>query len=426
MHAPSTPNAPAKVLAGLLQREAALPPTVAARVEAAVADVVRGHPPEAPKPRAQTLTRVVRALIRRGDGAAAVALLNVAPGLQSLGDDGVLLHLDALEAAGEIEAVKTILRGLPIGFGSPAAEAINNARWRFRIPSDQVLLENLVGPLDRDVREIVRDLPVEQALNAHVRESARALLPLSAAPTDLEDFARRIAWGKVADRLLIISLLGVDDPVVAAFARGICRLVRPFDPAPLREAAGRGVSVLIALAHAGHFVTLNRHIPNLGLPRLSVGRVPRAISRTGSFGLGTKSMSGAGFLGAVKRVKAAPHLITIFPDGPDGREMQAFPLLGRKVILGLGAATLAWHSRAATFFAGTRWRDGWLEVYLREGPVAEPNVDRDAFNEAFHAFYLGCLAEIVTGPPENFAREGGMWRSIHQLFDATEEQAAAR
>ena len=36
----------------------------------------------------------------------------------------------------------------------------------------------------------------------------------------------------------------------------------------------------------------------------------------------------------------------------------------------------------------------------------------EVFERAFYDFYLGCLRQIVTGPPEDMAPNGGFWRFL--------------
>ena len=89
----------------------------------------------------------------------------------------------------------------------------------------------------------------------------------------------------------------------------------------------------------------------------------------------------------VKVLKTKPYRMSVFPDGRAGGDRRAFTLLERQVSLGLGASSLAWHGRAATFFVGTRWRGvDAIEIYIGPGPVADASGDREAFDEAFHAF----------------------------------------
>ncbi len=95
-------------------------------------------------------------------------------------------------------------------------------------------------------------------------------------------------------------------------------------------------------------------------------------------------------------------------------------LFGRTIRLGQGASTLAYIARAATFFSGTRWEDGRVQVYLRPGPVADQGMDRKDFDRAFYAFYLACLKEIVLGNAEDLAG-GVIWQLLNQPMPSGKE-----
>lgn len=238
-----------------------------------------------------------------------------------------------------------------------------------------------------------------------------------------DDLLRRLLWGQNVDiyikflRRFSLPFLNCmpDDPT----ARKLLRLNHELggalildDASPLQAAAATQ-SVLLSTAHAGASEVEWQLFGHVDLPMaLVAANSDTTLRGTNRLTLGTQGDFQANFLKLVKIVKKSPHLIRIFPDGPKGGDLLEFDLLGRKIRLGQGAATLAWHARAATFFTGTRWEGAKIRIYLRQGPVADKGMGREAFDQAFYAFYLDCLKEIVLGAPEDMGGMGGFWPSL--------------
>lgn len=184
--------------------------------------------------------------------------------------------------------------------------------------------------------------------------------------------------------------------------------VDAFDPAPIEAAFDQGRSAMITRAHVGANAVPTDLKYETGYPRVLINRSSETDLSEDSLRLklGTRGNVQADFLKLTKRVKAAPHLIEIYPDGGQGSDFAPAQILGRTIQLGRGAAALAYHSRAATFFCDSNWIDGRLRFTLHPGPVAERGADRQEFEDAFHAFYAARLEAILLGPVEDFAPSG--------------------
>lgn len=345
-----------------------------------------------------------------------LALLDAVPAIEARNSALAFARLMALEQSGRIEELKAALGRVEVRPGDPNALFITRMRGRHNVADPS--FETFYGPLQRDLGEILRDLPVDRWDGPRLGRIAEGLYALAPdRPMPLADYRRRYVWGHVADTFLF-SLMrqNTEDPAIRRLRRQIRDLAVPFDPVPLVAAEQAGRSILFARAHAGINAVLSTRIPSLSLPDVLVerhARAPQSRSRSDdrSIRLATGSDLQTDFLKLVKRIRKAPHQITIYPDGPDGGEHRAFTLLGHEVQLGMGAAMLAWHGKAATFFLGTRWQGERILIDLVEGPVADGG-DRDAFEDAFHRFYLERLEAIALGPPEDIVGRGGVWRAF--------------
>lgn len=243
---------------------------------------------------------------------------------------------------------------------------------------------------------------------------------------DAADFRARLEWGKaVQEYLLFLSFYvsprggGPDrgtagpenDAIWALWDQFRDRIDVP-DLTPLMQAVGQGRSVVLTSAHAG-LPTLAPHIMRpTGLPLIGVSTYADTdLTHPAEKTLGLRGNFHADFLKAVKILRRDPHLVQLLPDGGVG-DMVTKPFLDTQLDLGQGAAVMAWQGRAAVFFFSSRIEDGRIRLYLRQGPVAEKGGDRAAFDTAFYDFYLGCLQDIVMGPPESMAPEAGFWPAL--------------
>lgn len=283
------------------------------------------------------------------------------------------------------------------------------------------------GEPSADIGAALTNLPVERFMtNKNAALTTAVLAIRGEGSADHEAFARRLAWGTAAQKYLQILArltkllrqrqnrgLALDDEEkqILVLGQQSRDLAEPCDTAAFR-AVTPGRSVLLSRAHAGINTALAELDKQTGLELILITANARTrLASDGEMRLGTRGDFQTGFLKLVKTLRRSPRLIRIFPDGNAG-EQGAFELLGRKVQLGLGGATLAWHGQAATFFAGTCWQGTRIQPYLRVGPVADHAGSREDFEAAFHEFYLDCLKDILLGPPEDMVGAGGIWRAI--------------
>jgi len=396
------PNSSA--IEGALQ---ALPAAQRSAIEAAL---------EGPRPEAAplaTLTEALMALHRAEAHTAVLALTDAVPALATRSPATRVAHLVALEAVGRIEELRRALASTVIDPDHPAHRRILRMRMKHAAADGTGGLEALFGPMGPDLAAMLTTMPLDAFRSAHILAFADALYRLDPdRPMSLADYREAYLRGHAAEHLLqALSRMRAEDGPLRRLRHQLREMIVPFDPAPLIAAQRAGHGVLFARAHAGFGIFHPVRHPALSLPDAFVGRNQNPVRGQSGVNLATTSAAPRDFLRLVKAVRRAPHQITIYPDGQDGGERRAFALLGTRVSLGMGVATLAWHGRAATFFTGTRWQDGTITLTLEPGPVA-PEMSRDAFEEAFHAFYLDRLAAIALGPPQDVVRQGGVWRAF--------------
>lgn len=284
-----------------------------------------------------------------------------------------------------------------------------------RVDELKAAFEEFFGPLLPDLEQMLANLPIDKWNTAGLKRASKAFYSLDPLrPVNLETYRRQYVWGHAA-ACLIDSLVPMKstEPSIDNLARQARSISRSFDHSPLISAERDGRSILVARAHGGLGTMANKSLAaaKLSLPKIRLTRTAPTSGSNTNFS--TKANSHTNFLKIVKLVKNSPHQILIFPDAGDGGEVRTFDLLGRKVGLRMGAATIAWYGKAATFFVGGRWHEGRPQTYLAEGPIADGR-SREDFEDAFCRFYLEQIEAIACGPAENIVMEnrGGLWASL--------------
>lgn len=237
-----------------------------------------------------------------------------------------------------------------------------------------------------------------------------------------ETYRARLNWGAAAQEYItfLTRHRGAPDEAPDAetaqlrrLAQGLRQLVRLPDPNPLTAARALDKSIVLTTAHLGVGTVGGFLVNPLRMPQVTISaNAETNFDNPQRLLLGTQGNAQVNFLKLIKIVRKGRYLVRVLPDGVAGSEPRRAPFLGTEVDLGPGAAVLAWQASAATYFFGTRWQDGALQIYVHAGPVAEKGGDRAAFEAAFYDFYLGCLTEIVTGPPEDITPRGAFWRRL--------------
>lgn len=385
------------------------------RVAPVASDVVAslGGRLDDPHTRFRALEIVANRLFAIPEFDAFLALLDAAPAVAAA-PQMPMCRLRALEAIGRTDELRAALRET-IPQPGPHATLFCKMQVRNGVASQTSQLEALFGPVSKDIEDILSALPAERWRTPSSDALAAALHPLSDDRTQpLESYARRLAWGRAAESLVMaLNFAARRDERLAALYEALRARQQTPALAPLVAAKEAGRSILIAYAHAGATIEARELLRPLDLKEVLVVRNGgRSVDKEGDVRVGTAHDRQVGFLKVLKLVKREQRLIRLFPDGPEGGDRLAFDLLGRTVTLGPGAASLAWHARAATFFVGTRWIEGGtaLGSYVVEGPVADLAVgEREAFEDEFHAFYIDRLRDIAIGPPEDIVGIGGIW-----------------
>lgn len=247
-------------------------------------------------------------------------------------------------------------------------------------------------------------------------------------PSERDDFERRLAWGIKVNRYVrfitraardILRRSAENQPrsaeetqILDLFHQTKDFMILP-DLSPLEKLRDKQKNIILVQAHAGMSLFTGLNLETLQMPQTMVSHTTVETADTRNFNIAT---SGPGaqirFLKLVKLMKKEARIVRLIADGPAGGDRLDFDLLGRRVLIAQGAATLAYRGQAATFFTTSHWTGSKFRFDLIPGPVASKGISRQDFDAAFYDFYLGCLKDILTGPPEDMAPTGGFWVSF--------------
>ncbi|MGB0410369.1 MAG: hypothetical protein ACPGFA_02175 [Pikeienuella sp.] len=292
------------------------------------------------------------------------------------------------------------------------------------------------GPVPRSLDAALADLRTDHVRSDNLRDLARALMIVRGEKTlsakELED---RLAWGRAAGDYMFFlarfrgsssnsSEITSEERQLVALANEIEAMYQPADMSTFLARRDEGRSLLVAENHAGSTSFNRKILLRSGLPdTLVAGNSRTDLETHRAMKLGVRGDSNRDFLKLVKILKRQQRLIRIFPDGHAG-ERREMPFLGTTVSFGLGAATLGWHANAAIFTSGSSWRGGRLGMVLHEGPLVDKSADREAFDDAFYAFYADTLRAIALGPPEDIVGHGGIWTTLIRAFADPQSEKA--
>jgi len=299
------------------------------------------------------------------------------------------------------------------------------------------------GAVPPDLDRALASLPCDQKGQKFL-DLARGLYRLgSRNGLDFRTFRMKLAWGAALHaytRFLLRTAdiltkkqdktsLTSDETRLVQLATELENRITDCDLSPVLAQSAKGRSIMIVQAHAGFGAVLSsillpRHQAEIGLPETRVASNQKTgHTRKGVELFGTTGDIQSDFLKLVKQLRREQRVIRILPDGPDGEQAQ-YDLLGGRISLGLGAEMLAWHAKAAVFFLGTRWQNGRITAYLRQGPCIDQAKPREDFDAAFQAFYLKCLEEIVLSGSENIGSSGRIWHELAASLDNKVKQNA--
>lgn len=225
-------------------------------------------------------------------------------------------------------------------------------------------------------------------------------------------FIRRLAR-EIGTKQAYGNPLSADEVSVLSLSNQVVTTIIPPDLTLLEQARDSGHSIVIVEAHAGTTMLSNLGIPRLGMPGSVITQGAERSADRKDFNINTSEKDvQMQLLKLTKLLKKQQRLVRLFPDGPAGDHLE-FDLFGRSIKIGQGAALLAYHGRAATFFAASRWDGNHFQLYFRPGPTVLESEPREVFNTSFYEFYLDCLRRIVSGAPEDMGLDGGFWRFLH-------------
>ncbi|MBN2631544.1 MAG: hypothetical protein JXR75_13520 [Rhodobacteraceae bacterium] len=159
-------------------------------------------------------------------------------------------------------------------------------------------------------------------------------------------------------------------------------------------------SLLMLGSHSGANAILGRALDGCRLPSSSISN---NVSADGpdTFNISMLAPDSAlRFAKLIKMAKRQPRSIFLFPDGAIG-DTQVIEVLGRKMRIGKGAASLAYFTRATPYFAQTVLEDTTITIRLRRGPDCDHDAEKEQYEQRLNDFYAECLGDILHGPPEN-------------------------
>ena len=184
------------------------------------------------------------------------------------------------------------------------------------------------------------------------------------------------------------------------------------DCGPLIQAWKDGHSVVLTLPHAGIHSACHFALKTLDLSVIIISADPVTdFSNPKEIRISVHGKFHLNFVRAVKLMKKSQYALIIYPDAEHG-EQRSVSLLGNEISLGKGAGTIAYLSKAHTFFMRTRWVDNRLIVSSTPGPKPTDFSGEPEFTKALDDFYVDELRDIALGPVIDMSPNGGFWESL--------------
>lgn len=236
------------------------------------------------------------------------------------------------------------------------------------------------------------------------------------------EFIERLNWGasaqkyvrylhKCASHISAQRVLGKAiserDLKILALRNQIPALRMSPDLFEINTACRNRKSIVVLMAHAGLLGIPDALFRTTGLPLTTMSRRAGNSEIPGNFNISSQDENIAlKFLTLIKMMKKQPRLVRIFPDGADGDTIDA-TVFERKIRIGRGAASIAFHTGAATFFSTNRWTGTGIAHDMIPGPVREDGMSAEDYQSLFCRFYAGCLEGVISGPPEDIGDDIG-------------------
>ena len=246
-----------------------------------------------------------------------------------------------------------------------------------------------------------------------------------------DTFRAKGVWGARASRFIGDAMAAMIDGLrdedshekYSDLRKQIEALVDRIDDAPFKAVLDEGRSVLLASTHSGMFGLLSWRTQQIKLPLLRVGANPKRESASDQqLFLRTRGDFQKAFLKTIKLLKKSPRIISIAADGPYGSDMKTLDFHGLPMGVAQGPATMAYHTKASTFFARTRWVGDHIAIDMIPGPRVEPGMSRDDWDEAWYPFYMAQVSDILMGAPEDMRLYSGVWAALEKTLKAAPQQ----
>jgi hypothetical protein len=182
------------------------------------------------------------------------------------------------------------------------------------------------------------------------------------------------------------------------------------DPADILSDIAEGRSVVLADLHAGMMTVQSYGMPFGSVPMSVVSMYPGRVSRPQDFHMGVSGNSVQRDLAKlVKLMRKDPRVVRIFPDGGFG-EKSTLDVLGRRVEIGKGGASISWTGRAVVYSGRSVWNGERFAMELHRGPSSADYTSFEDFEAAFNSFYAARIDAVLRGAPEDMAPTAGFWR----------------
>ncbi|MGD9861574.1 MAG: hypothetical protein AB7S99_00015 [Pseudodonghicola sp.] len=311
--------------------------------------------------------------------------------------------------------------------GSPVRKLVHDTlrRWNAEreLPARAAYLEDYWGDLDAALQDPVGAIKADSGF-PQIDRLASPLADLNNVPeAEREEFTRRLCWGMQWHRCLRQLRLAAAEVTtsipaaqhtarhrtILALNAKVHSLFIPPDLESVTQGIASGRSAVLSHPHAGLTILSDLGLRQLSAPLSLVTTKGAPLGRPNDFHVSTISPTIAtDFAKLTKLMRKQPRIVRIFPDGPHGQTVEA-PLLGRQVRIGRGAAVLAYLGRAATFFSTSHWDGHAFRFDLVPGPDPRDFDSIETFDATFTRFFLDRLQDILLGPPEDMAPDGGIW-----------------
>ena len=158
----------------------------------------------------------------------------------------------------------------------------------------------------------------------------------------------------------------------------------------LGGSAGR----LLLAFHSGYVIVLRKLFDHAFPNGFMVGERARSGRRDVLFGGLRALMDG--------------RTVFIAPDSGLADQVGRISVLGAECPVALGAAFLAFETRAETGFVFVRRRSAGLGLVVESGPRRAGSESFAAFQDRLHGFYAGQIERVLTGDPRDLVL-GGRW-----------------